>query len=906
MTPANEYIELDDLGTARGISKISGDSFIAGLDPVNEKKWHSYTQHQLAVLLPKLGVLEFQIPLDFDMFLPLVKYMMAKVDMLDLLEAINILRDALVEHSGDVNFPTEDFKLIEELLATMPAETEGLKALNEGVGAFSKGYSDDPKMAETPPENSTFWAARVKLEAALIAFHSPYPEVRAVVDPYDDPLLPVETLRVYVISLFWTLVGSIINNFFVHRMPGITLSTSTVQLLLLPSGRLWERVFPLDMTVSVFGRRFNMNPGRWNSKEMMLASIIYSCSAGTPYAVYNIFVMKLDRFYGLKWVNWVYQVCFTLSTQFLGFAFAFMMLRVCVYPKKAVWPTILPVIALNRALMESERPEVINGWRISRYAFFFVVFVASFCYNWLPSLFFTTLSTFNWPTWFRPNLVHLNNISGTNSGLGLNPWPTFDWNILDMAGCLTIPFFTYANHFCGMILAFCTILAVYYSNNKWTAYFPINSNRLFNNRGDIYDVHKILNDNSGFDQDKYLKYGPPYFSAANLVLYGAYFFLYPFAILYHTVTEWSSMSQSFISIWHTVKGAFLSGHDEQLQRFSHDPHCKMMSKYEEVPTLWFLVILALSVILAVSCVWFYPVETPVWGIFFAIALNFVFLIPITSISSVTGFTFGLNVLVELIVGYAIPNSGLALITLKAYGYNIDSQASNYITDQKLAHYTKIPPRSIFRGQIISTFLTVFVSLFIANWQIGNIPDICAADQKNKLKCPGANTFFFASIQYGEIGPAKVFGGIYPILKWCFLFGALLVFPLAYLKKKGPSDFMKYFQPTVIVGGFLAYGPYNLLYYTGGLYMSFTFMYYIKKNYTLWWEKYNYILTSALSSGVAFSALVIFFVQFRGVEFKWWGNNLSSIGIEGHKIKPSWLHAKDAPEGYVGLREGSFP
>ena len=73
-----------------------------------------------------------------------------------------------------------------------------------------------------------------------------------------------------------------------------------------------------------------------------------------------------------------------------------------------------------------------------------------------------------------------------------------------------------------------------------------------------------------------------------------------------------------------------------------------------------------------------------------------FLIPLTSIASVTGFSFGLNVLVELIVGYAIPNSGIALITLKAYGYNIDSQASNYITDQKLAHYAKIPPRAILK------------------------------------------------------------------------------------------------------------------------------------------------------------------------------------------------------------------
>lgn len=862
-----------------------------------QSKWHeNLSQNQILTILARLGVLNIPSPFDINLLPRHAHFMLDKIEDLTIVHAVEILRDALAEHNGDVNFPSRDYQLIERLVSQTPDN-------------FSQDTQEYTKVATGDTESDSLldWTLETKLEAALIAFHSPYPEVRAVVDPFDDPSMPVETLRVYVISLFWTVLGATINNFFVHRLPSIRLSSSTVQLLLLPSGRLWERIFPDNKMVTVFGRTFNLNPGRWNHKELMLSSIIYSCSAGTPYAVYNIFVMKLERFYGLKWVSWLYQILFALSTQFLGFAFAFMMLKVCVYPKKSVWPTLLPVIALNRALMDEDPPSTINGWKISRYSFFFLTFAVSFFYNWIPSYFFTTLSTFNWPTWFSPNLVHLNNVTGSNVGLGLNPWPTFDWNILDMAGCLTVPFYTYVNQYIGIVLGFFTILAVYYTNNKWTAYFPINSNRLFNNKGKVYDVKMILNESSGFDEQKYLKYGPPYFSAANLVLYGAYFFMYPFAILYHLVTEWTSMSQSFVSIWQTVRESFLKDRTSQMRKFKDDPHCQMMSSYEEVPSLWFLTILVVSVTFAVACVLFYPIETPVWGIFLTIGINFLFLVPITAIASVTGFSFGLNVLVELIVGYAIPNSGLALITLKAYGYNIDSQASNYITDQKLAHYTKIPPRAIFRGQIISTFLSVFVALAIANWQIDNIPDICDRDQKNKLRCPGANTFFFSSIQYGEIGPHKVFTGIYPVLKWCFLFGAVLVIPLAYFKKKGPARYTKYFQPTIIVGGFLVYAPYNLLYFTGGLYLSYIFMYRLKRNYTLWWEKYNYILTGALSAGVAFSALIIFFtVQYNRPDLDWWGNRLSSMGIEGARELASWKHAENAPDGYIGLRESEYP
>lgn len=875
----------------------------------------------IAAVLPRLGV-------DPDVAPPprLARYMLHKIASLETHAAIEILREALADHAGDVNFPSADYLLIQRLLHHTPdlglldrislldlhtkpePDSDAKPSPSESKSAQPDSYYPSHSApSASDPWDPCEWLLQVKTEAALIAFHSPYPEVRAVVDPYDDPTLPVETLRVYVIALFWTLIGATINNFFVHRLPSISLSLSTVQLLLLPSGRLWEKAFRPGKTITVLGRTIDVNPGRWNHKEMMLSSIIYSCSAGTPYAVYNIFVMKLDRFYGLKWVTWSYQILFALSTQLLGFAFAFMMLKVCVYPKKAVWPTLLPILALNRALMDDEQSTSVNGWHISRYRFFFIAFSLSLAYNVFPSYLFTALSTFNWPTWFAPNLIHLSNVAGSNTGLGLNPWPTFDWNIFDMFGCLSMPFYTYANQYLGMLGAFCTIILVYYTNNKWTAYFPINSNRLFNNKGHVYDVKQILNDKSGFDEQKYLSYGPPYFSAANLVTYGAYFCLYPFAILYHAVTEWDSLSLSFVNIWHTFREIFHPHSTIGVDRFEHDPHCKMMASYDEVPSWWFMFILVVSVLFAVSCVWFYPVETPVWGIFFTVGINFLFLVPITAMASVTGFTFGLNVLVELIVGYAIPNSGLALITLKAYGYNIDSQASNYITDQKIAHYTKIPPRAIFRGQVISTFMSVFVALFIANWQIANIPDICENGQKNRLSCPGANTFFFSSIQYGEIGPHKVFSGLYPVLKWCFLLGALLVIPCAFFKKNGPPRFAKYFHPTIMMGGFLSYAPYNLLYYTGGLYLSYIFMYRIKRDFILWWEKYNYILSSALSAGVAFSALFLFFtVQYNGQDLLWWGNNISSMGIEGSTTHPSWLLAADAPGGYVGLREGQFP
>lgn len=899
-----EYIEL---------SNINVDDITTSDNALNIGNNWNLTTDQIQFILLRLGIITddtYKPGSSLDINLSQTsRFLINEIDKLSVIEAITILREALAEHKDDFNFLHEDYQLIQRLVRLIPEDFE---------------ISDKQEIVKTNPEeieeksthfkNKTYlsiidWNLQVRLEAVLIAFHSPYPEIRAVTDPVDDQEMPAETIRAYIIGFFWTLIGSIINNFFVHRLPSISLGLHTIQLLLLPSGRLWEKMMPYDKMITIFGYLFNLNPGPWSYKEMMLSTIIYLCSAGTPYLVYNIFVMKLDKFYGLKWVSWVYQLLLALSTQCLGFGFAGIMRKVCIYPVKSIWPTILPTIALNRALMHQDEGNnlPIHGWKISRYSFFYMMFGLSFVYNWIPSYFFTALSSFNWPTWINPYLVHLNNVTGFKSGLGLNPLPTLDWNILDAAGCLTFPFYTYANQYLGSVLGFFVILIVYYTNNKWTGYLPINSNALFNNEGKIYNVHSILNDKNMFDEKKYKEYGPPYFSAANLVLYGAYFCLYPFAIIFHVVTEWESMKASFVNVWHSIVDS-QSSKGNIFGRYSKDPHCVMMSKYREVPDWWFLVILVVSTVFAILCVSLYPTETPIWGIFFTIFINFIFLIPMTAIASVTGFSFGLNVLVELIVGYTIPNSGIALITLKSYGYNIDSQASNYITDQKLAHYSKLPPRAIFKGQLISTIISVSTALIIANWQLDNIQDICDSHQKERFSCPGANTFFFSSVQYGEIGPAKVFSGLYPVLKWCFLLGVLLVIPCYWFKKNGPSRLTRYFHPTIIIGGFLMYAPYNLLYYTGGFYLSFIFMYYIKKNYILWWEKYNYILTSALSAGVAFSALIIFFtVQNDYTAFDWWGNKVNDQGIEGGLApKYTWLDVKQAEDGYIGLRKGHFP
>ncbi|KAG2731410.1 hypothetical protein G9P44_005826 [Scheffersomyces stipitis] len=840
---------------------------------------------------------------------PLAYFYIEKVEQLSTDEALNILNQSLIEFSDDSNIPTKDYELWKAL--TLQSGTQLSKSFVDKQGVSGEIYSvvNEREDYSVKDEEAIYsqdiykiidWNLQVRLEAVLIAYHSPYPEVRAVTDPYDDLSIPVETIRVYILGIIWTAIGAVINQFFRERLPGIGLDTSVVQLLLYPSGVFLQYVLP-KKKFKVWKYTIDLNPGPWNYKEQMLATLFYSVSGGASYVSSNIHVQKMEMFYNNKWADFGYQTLLILSNNFLGFGIAGIFRRFAVYPAEAIWPTLLPTLALNRALMVPEKKEVINGWKISKFSFFFLTFSISFLYYWIPDYLFAALTYFNWMTWISPFNFNLVAVTGSRKGLGLNPIPSFDWNMLD-ANSLVYPFYTQVSRYIGALLGFICIVAVYWSNYKWTGYLPINSQSLYTNKGKLYRVTSVVDENSLFDNEKYQQIGPPFYSAANLVVYGSYFALYTFGFVYE-------IGSRYKQTWRAIRSVYLSIKDFKRGNYEgfDDPHSKMMSAYKEVPDWAFLVVLVISLVLAIICVKIYPAETPVWGLFFALGIDFVFLIPITAIYSRTGYVFGLNVLVELIVGYAIPGNGLALNFIKAFGTNIDLQAQNYVTNQKIAHYAKVPTRAMFRVQILSIFIASFVQLGIISFVISNIKDYCEPDNKQRFVCPNATTFYNASIQWGVIGPQKVFNGLYPIFKYCFLIGFLLALVLLAFKRYAPYRLTKYFEPTIIIGGMTSYAPTNLSYLTGGLYLSIAFMFYIRTKYESWWQKYNYIFSAGMNAGIAFAGIIIFFaVEYHDKSINWWGNNVSFEGIEGGYGQQSRLNASDAPDGYFGPRIGNFP
>ncbi|CUM63801.1 uncharacterized protein PRCAT00001385001 [Priceomyces carsonii] len=570
-----------------------------------------------------------------------------------------------------------------------------------------------------------------------------------------------------------------------------------------------------------------------------------------------------------------------------------------VYPARAMWPSMLPTVAVNRALMAPEKHENINGWKISRYRFFFIVFLISFLYFWFPNYIFQALSYFSWMTWIKPDNLKLDVLTGSQSGLGLNPITSFDFNVMFFNSPLAIPIFTSLLQYLGSIISFFIVLGMWFSNYKWTGYLPINSYSLFDNTGATYNISKVLDGKGTFDSAKFKEYSPTFYSAGLLMNYGATFVAVPFVVVYVILTQYKPIYRGL----KVIRKVLTERKGSSFSNFN-DPFCRMNSAYKEAPEWWFLVILVISIVLAIVCVEIYPTETPVWSIFFSLAFNVVFLIPFLQVYSSTGAYISLTVVLELISGYAIRGNGVALMIAALFGYSIDEQCQNYLTNQKIAHYAKIPPRAMFRGQLLTTMINLVVTIAIINWQV-DFPEICTSDQKNNFTCPVAQSQYNAAISWGVIGPYRVIEHLYPILKWSFLIGFLLAFPAVLFRRYGPKKITKYFEPNVIISGMAIWAPYNLSYYTPGIYWAIGFMYYLKNYYTSWWNKYNYIFYSGIQAGIAFSAVIIFFaVQYHDKYISWWGNNVILEGLDGEGGGPLFYPTKEM-DNYFGPRIGEF-
>ncbi|CAM8900864.1 unnamed protein product [Rhodiola kirilowii] len=208
-----------------------------------------------------------------------------------------------------------------------------------------------------------------------------------------------------------------------------------------------------------------------------------------------------------------------------------------------------------------------------------------------------------------------------------------------------------------------------------------------------------------------------------------------------------------------------------------------------------------------------------------------------------------------------------------------AQALIFVSDLKLGHYMKIPPRSMFMAQVVGTFVSVMVYLGTAWWLMEAIPNLCDTSllhSNSPWTCLMDHVFFDASVIWGIVGPQRIFGdlGVYPKINYFFIIGAVAPFLVWVATKTFKSQkWIRLIHMPVLLGATSMLPPASAVNFTSWIILAFVSGYVVFKYKQKWWQRYNYTLSGGLEAGTAFmTALLFMMLGSRGVGLDWWGNN----------------------------------
>ncbi|KAJ7628086.1 OPT oligopeptide transporter [Mycena rosella] len=691
--------------------------------------------------------------------------------------------DYVMDHLNDPNF---------DLKKPMgkPISSESFRA--------DKTYADSDADVESSDGRYSAPSRAGSRNSTAIEFddESPYPEVRAAVSSVDDPLMPVNTFRMWFLGIFLTILLAGVNQGFEYRAPSVFITGIIGQLISLPMGKFMEWVLP-STQFRTFGRVWSFNPGPFNIKEHVCVTVMINVAYIGAYATD---VLATQQMYYNQQLPWGYQILLILGTQTFGFGLGGMLRQFVVWPSSMIWPSALVNSALFNTLHKNYGKR--DRGHMTRERFFFIACACSFVWYWVPGYLFTALSIFNWVCWIAPTNTTVNTLFGTNTGLGMSIL-TFDWAQISFIGSpLVTPWWSEMNTIASVMICFWFVVPIMYCkypNVLFTGYLPISAYVSFDNTGMPYNISAVVNDGQ-FDPELYAAYSPIFMTAALCMAYFVSFASFG-AIFTHT----------FLWFGRDIVRRFRSSLKDE-----RDVHSRLMQSYPEVPVWWYITVGVLS-------------------------------------TAITNQHFALQVVEEMIAGYALPGKPIANIIFKAD-----------------------PPRMMFTIQMVSCVITCFVVTVVQSWMFGNIAGICTPDAPDSFVCPSTSVFATASITWGGIGPARLFspGGLYNPLLYGFLFGALAPIPFYYLARRYPLSYWRYINIPVFCGGVSAIPAASAYNYAAWALTGFIFNFAIRRRHFRWWMRYNYILSAALDAGVALCLVVIFFtVQYPkgGIELNWWGN-----------------------------------
>lgn len=201
----------------------------------------------------------------------------------------------------------------------------------------------------------------------------------------DDESMPINTMRMWILGVVFTIIGSGINQFFGLRYPSVHIVALVAELLAYPIGVFLAKVLPIyTLNLGPLGQ-WCINPDHhFNIKEHTIITIMSNVSFGFGSADATNVIQAGKAFYGFD-LKPGFSVLIVLCCQLMGFGIAGMASPFLVEPASIIWPGVLSNCALLTTL-HSRANVPANGWKISRLRFFMYVMVGAGVWYFFPGM----------------------------------------------------------------------------------------------------------------------------------------------------------------------------------------------------------------------------------------------------------------------------------------------------------------------------------------------------------------------------------------------------------------------------------------------------------------------------------------------------------------------------------------
>ncbi|KAK3835832.1 MAG: OPT oligopeptide transporter protein-domain-containing protein [Linnemannia elongata] len=690
--------------------------------------------------------------------------------------------------------------------------------------------------------------------------------VRLVVPVTDNLDLVCITFRFWILSLFFSIIGSVIYQYYYFRVASGTFSIYFVNLASYALGTGMAKYLP-TRKFTIGGYSMSLNPGPFNIKEHAVIGIAVSTAATSAYA---IDILTVTDLFLKHRINTLGAFILILTTQCLGYGMAGFLRKYLVYPAEMVWWSNLVHVVFYNAMHNTDEfktKKMIRGWSYMKY--FWIFCGGMFLWEFVPQFLAPMLGFFSWICWIAPFDFNMWGIFSTYYGggvLGLS----FDWTSIG-GSTMWLPLSAQLCSYGGVIVSYWIMLPIFWVLNIWDMKKfgrPLTP-RLYFSNGTRFYVQDFLNDDFSLNEDLYEAAGD---KAMMTPLYALGFF-------FSFVALAACISHVIVFNGHTILKSWRTavGHKDE------DIHTKMMRVYPEIPQLWYAGFYVIMLGLSMMVCEVYGLQLPWWGMIVACALAWILTLPICTMTAITGYGPGLNVITELVCGYMLPGKPIANMAFKCYGYMAMSQCMTLLSDLKLGHYMKIPPRAMFVSQLWGTvvggifnYITMIAIIDAQRPYLDGTQD----DPAGLWTGAGPNIFWGSAQIFGALGPQRMFNsdGQYGYAYYGFLIGAVLPIILWALSKKWPNVPWHKVNVSIIAGGMGGFPNGFVTGVTGSVIVCLVWQFWLYRYHKNWWSKYTFILSAALDTGAAFTGLFLFVFISGGISDKlrfdapsWWGN-----------------------------------